>query len=211
MLILTSSVAKVADHVYKKYLADTKYGSVLFIDTAAEPELIHGDEWLQADLASLCALGYRVDRYSVTDKTRGEVEAKMREYDILYMCGGNTAYLLRQLKKTDTFDLIQEEVAAGMPYIGTSAGSILAGPCIPEYFSDDLQDGEDGRCLGFVPFTIVPHWGDPHFKERYVQDRLERAYTDSSQPLLLLTDYQYVHVGEAGLVTLVDTHKQTTT
>jgi len=51
----------------------------------------------------------------------------------MYMCGGNTTYLLQQMQETGAFDLIVERVHGGKPYIGTSAGSIIAGPKIPVY------------------------------------------------------------------------------
>jgi len=139
MIILTSSVAIVADHLYKNYLFDKDYKMVLFIDTAAEPEIgkVDGDDdWLQADLKSLRDQGYQVDRWSVTDRSREEIESKIDEYDVIYMCGGNTIYLLQQLQKTGSYDLIIEKVRAGKPYIGTSAGSIVAGPKIPVYLED---------------------------------------------------------------------------
>jgi len=113
MIILTSSVASVADHLYKNYLADKGYKTILFIDTAAEPEIgkeAGDDNWLLADLHSLQHQGYIVDRWSITGKTREEIELKIGEYDVLYMCGGNTIYLLQQLKKTNSFDLIKQKV-----------------------------------------------------------------------------------------------------
>ena len=49
------------------------------------------------------------------------------------MSGGNTIHLLQQLRKTDSFNFIKDQVNAGKTYIGTSAGSIIAGPKLPIY------------------------------------------------------------------------------
>lgn len=199
MMLLTSSVASVADHLYKKYLADKGYASVLFVDTAAETEIVDGDdEWLQNDLQSLKNQGYRVDRYTITGQTREEIEKKIDEYDILYMSGGNTAHLLLQLQKTNSFDLVKEKVAAGKTYIGTSAGSIIAGPRLPDYFDDEMPGLTDRTGFNFVNFTLVPHWGSPDFKDRYLGERIKTVYHVTQNPLLLLTDTQYVCVNDQG-------------
>jgi dipeptidase E len=208
MIFLTSSVASVADHLYKHFLADKGYKSVLFVDTAAEPKI--GDEegddqWLQDDLQSLRNQGYQVDRYTVTGKTRDEIEKVVDSYDIFYMCGGDTTYLLSQLRKTDSFSLIAERVRVGKPYIGTSAGSIIAGPRLPDYFDDEMPELTDRACFNFVNFTLVPHWGSPHFRERYLNKRLEIAYRDTQDPLLILTDRQYVQVLDGGAFRIVTT------
>ena len=82
----------------------------------------------------------------------------------------------------------------GKIYIGTSAGSIIAGPRLPDYFSDEDADLQNTDGYGFVNFTLVPHWGSEDFKERYLGERLKAVYRDNQVPLLLLTDNQYVHV-----------------
>lgn len=209
MIILTSCVARVAEHVYKNYLSDKDYKSVLFIDTAAEPEVGRkegDDDWLQADLKSLRDLGYQVDRFSVTGKTKEEIEQKFDEYDVLYMCGGNTIYLRQQLQKTGSFDLILEKVKAGKPYIGTSAGSIIAGPKIPMYLEEsEGLEMDDDTGFKFFNAIIVPHWGSESFKEMYLEERMELAYQATEPPFLLLSDYHYVVIDEKGGSTILDT------
>src|ERR1700743_1721574 len=99
MIFLTSSVASVADHLYKRFLADKGFKTVLFIDTAAEPKDQSGD-WLLKDLQSLERQGYQVDRYTITGQTRDSIENKIDAYDVIYMCGGSVSYLLNELRKT---------------------------------------------------------------------------------------------------------------
>lgn len=200
MIFLTSSVGSVADHIYKNFLIDKKFSSVLFIDTAAEPSEVteHGDEWLQRDLQSLRNLGCQVDRYSMTGQDLSDIEAKIDAYDIIYMCGGDPAYLLEQLHATGALTLIKEKTMAGKPYIGTSAGSIVAGPQLPDYFLEEGREVKHPECMGLVNFTLVPHWGDEYFKERYIGQRLESVYKFTQHPLLLLTDSQYVEVLDNG-------------
>lgn len=205
MIFLTSSVASVADHLYKNFLADKEFKTVLFMDTAAEPELKDGDEWLQNDLKSLQNQGYQVDRYTVTGQTKEDIEKKIDEYDVLYMCGGNTAYLLNKLRRTGAYEMIIEKVKNGKPYIGTSAGSIIAGPKVPEYFSEEEPELEDRKAFNFVNFTMMPHWGDAYFEERDIAKRLKIAYQPHENPILILTDRQYVQVLENGAFKVITT------
>jgi len=207
MIFLTSSVASVAEHLYKNFLAENHYHSVLFIDTAAEPEIEDGDDdtWLQNDLKSLQNVGYQVDRYSVTGKTREDVAKKFNDYDILYMCGGNTAHLLGQLQQTGSLSLIKEQVSNGKPYIGTSAGSIVAGPEIPIYLREEAPKLEDYTCLNFVNFIVVPHWGSEHFRDEYVGKRIETAYRTDLPPFLLISDTQYVRIEGERLFEVIET------
>lgn len=210
MIFLTSSVASVATHLYKHFLADKGFKTVLFIDTAAEPEIGNGedDEWLQNDLQSLRDQGYRVDRYTITGQTRDEIEKKIDAYDVIYMSGGNTAYLLDQLQKTNSLTLIKEKVGHGKPYIGTSAGSIIAGPRITGYLKEREPVLDDYAGFGFVNFVVAPHWGSDMFRDEYIGGRIETAYRLDQPPYVLLNDKQYIHVTDEGLIEIVETKLQ---
>lgn len=86
----------------------------------------------------------------------------------------------------------------GKTYIGTSAGSIIAGPSLPEYLlAIDItanKDLIDATAYEFVNFTILPHWGSDDFRQAYLESKLEVAYKKDQVPLILLTDTQYIHV-----------------
>jgi hypothetical protein len=82
-------------------------------------------------------------------------------------------YLLYQSQKTGFITLIRDMITnGGKKFIGSSAGSIIAGPKLPEYQIelDDPRDYilSDSTSYGFVNFTILPHWGTESFKERYL-------------------------------------------
>lgn len=167
----------------------------MFIDTAAEPKGERDDlEWLKNDRKALVDAGFKVSDYTITGKSRDQLETDLNEFDYIYLSGGNTAYLLEQSQKSGFVSLIKELVQKGKIYIGTSAGSIIAGPRLPDYFADEDAELENNDGYGFVNFTLLPHWGSEDFKERYLGERLKIVYKDDQVPLLLLTDNQYVHV-----------------
>lgn len=194
-LFLTSSVHTVAHDVVKR--VDLSLGNKLvFIITASEVE--DGDKtWLANDRQSLVDAGFAVTDYTITGKTKEQLAKDLEVFDYLYLSGGNTLYLLQQSQKTGFFSLIQDLVNnKGKTYIGTSAGSIIAGEKCPDYLleNNETLEIENMDGYGFVNFTILPHWGSEVFKEKYLSQRLAIAYRTNQVPLLLLTDNQYVHV-----------------
>src|SRR3989338_4978354 len=193
-LFLTSSVHAVAHDIAKRVNL-SKANKLVFIDTAAEPKGERDDlEWLKNDRKALVDAGFKVSDYTITGKSRDQLETDLNEFDYIYLSGGNTAYLLEQSQKSGFVSLIKELVQKGKIYIGTSAGSIIAGPRLPDYFADEDAELENNDGYGFVNFSLLPHWGFEDFKERYLGERLKIVYKDDQVPLLLLTDNQYVHV-----------------
>lgn len=64
-----------------------------------------------------------------------------KSYDIIYICGGNTEYLLERINEIDFGTRIKEFIADNRSVIGVSAGSII--------FADNLKNnlGLLKRCL----------------------------------------------------------------
>lgn len=194
-LFLTSSVHAVAHDIAKK-VDLSKASKLVFIDTAVEPKEEREDlEWLKKDKQALIDAGFVVSDYTITGKTKDQLEGDLNDFDYIYMSGGNTAYLLEQSQKSGFIPVINDFIRKkNKIYIGTSAGSIIAGPRLPDYFSDEEAELENKNGYGFVNFTLVPHWGSEDFKERYLGERLKIVYKEDQVPLILLTDNQYVHI-----------------
>lgn len=84
-------------------------------------------------------------------------------YDGYYVCGGNTFYILDRLRKTGLIELLKREIREGKPYIGVSAGSIIAGKDI-EIAGWGINGDEND--IGLSDFsgmnisneTIFPHY-----------------------------------------------------
>jgi len=78
--------------------------------------------------------------------------------DDVFVTGGNTFRLLKKLKETGLLSAIQEKVRTGIPYAGTSAGTIVACPTIMN--SNDMNiipDLESLNALGVFPVQINAH------------------------------------------------------
>lgn len=195
-VFLTSSVHAVAQDITKRVNLTT-YNRLVFITTAAEPT--QGDlTWLKNDRQALVDAGFDLTDYTITNKLEDQLKKDLAQFDYIYLSGGDAPYLQEQSRKTGFIHLIRSLVnKENKVYIGTSAGSIIAGPKLPDYlFGDDgaVKDEIKNEGYRFVNFTIVPHWGNDEFKERYLNKRLKIAYKEDQVPLLLLTDNQYVIV-----------------
>ena len=55
---------------------------------------------------------------------------EVRDFDAIYVCGGNTYYIMKRFKETGLDKIVMELVNQGKIYVGVSAGSIMAGPSI---------------------------------------------------------------------------------
>jgi dipeptidase E len=79
----------------------------------------------------------------------------------LFVGGGNTFRLVRDLHRHRLMRPIRRRVAAGMPYMGTSAGSNVAAPTLCTTNDMPIVEPPSFECLGLVPFQINPHYLDP--------------------------------------------------
>lgn len=87
--------------------------------------------------------------------------AALAETDLVFVGGGNTFWLLRALHDRGLVRPIAARVAAGLPYIGSSAGTNVACPSLRT--SNDMPIVEPGSfaAIGLIPFQINPHYLDP--------------------------------------------------
>ncbi len=153
--------------------------------------------WLDKDKKALADCGFDISYYTITDKTKDEIKEEFDKYDAMYVSGGNPFYLLEKIQQTDSADLFREFVLQGKIYIGTSAGSMIAGPDLyPTYRTAKAEKAPNLKgydALGLVNFVIFPHWGVADFEDKYLP-RLQHAFKNSKDPIIILNDYQYVIV-----------------
>src|SRR5713226_8929690 len=85
----------------------------------------------------------------------------VEEADAIFVGGGNTFRLLKGLHDHDLLAPIRRRVAAGVPYIGSSAGSIVACPSLKTTKDMPVVQPPSFEALGLVDFQISPHYLDP--------------------------------------------------
>lgn len=166
-LFLSSSFKDVA-----KLFADFAGGglkgkSVAFVPTAAIHEKVNF--YVKSGRKALEQMGMVVDELEVSSASESEISGKLCSNDYIYITGGNTFFLLQELRKTGADKVIAEQIALGKLFIGESAGSMILAPNI-EYVKsmDDYEAASELMsydALSIVDFYPLPHHTNFPFKK----------------------------------------------
>ncbi len=82
---------------------------------------------------------------------------RLRAADGIFVGGGETFVLLRELYRTGQLEVIRERVHAGVPYAGSSAGANVAGQRIGTTNDFPVTDIPTRDALALFPAVINPH------------------------------------------------------
>jgi dipeptidase E len=158
---------------------------VLFVPYA----LFEWDAYAAKARARFEAMGYGLD--AVHDAPSGPVRA-VEGAEALFIGGGNTFRLLDALWRHALIEPIRRRVRAGMPYVGTSAGSNVACPSIRTTNDMPIVEPPSFAALDLVPFNINPHYQDPvpdstHMGETREQ-RIAEFHEENTPPVVGLRE-----------------------
>ena len=165
-MFLVSSFKDVAN-IFADFEKDLKGKTATFIPTASKVEKVVF--YVNSGKKALEKMGVIVDKLDVSTATVDEIAAKIKGNDFIYVTGGNTFFLLQELKRTGADKLIIDEVNSGKLYVGESAGAMVTSANI-EYVKgmDSVKNAPDLKnfeALGLVDFYTVPHYTNPPFKK----------------------------------------------
>lgn len=188
-LFLTSYFAKVAHllpTISDKPLAEC---TITFIPTAAAVEDV--DFYVAEARQALADLGATIREVDIAS---ADAAAAIDAADCIYVSGGHTFYLLKQLRDSGAGSLIVKAVRQGTTYIGESAGSaVAADDCVyirpledPESF--DFHSMTDFAGLSLTTTRVLPHKHNPMFESAV--DQAIAAHPE----VVDITDSQAVHI-----------------
>ncbi len=80
------------------------------------------------------------------------------EADGIYVGGGNSFLLIRELHERELLAPIRERASGGAPYLGVSAGANVACPTMMTTNDMPIVLPPSFESLGIVPFQINPHY-----------------------------------------------------
>jgi len=108
----------------------------------------------------------------------------------VFVGGGNTFVLLRDLYAYELLDVLRLRILAGMPYMGTSAGSNVAGLTIGTSNDMPIVQPKSFAALGVVPYNLNPHFptakSDPTHRGETREDRIGEFHAFNTQPVVAL-------------------------
>lgn len=172
--------------------------NLVFIPTAANVE--QGDKgWLIDDFKNCQKLGFKeIDIVDIAAVSQEIWQPRLKNADILLVGGGNTLYLMEQMKKSGLKELLPELLKTRV-YIGISAGSMVTSKNLILSDTPDLYNGEKNgdeaqiEALGFVNFNIRPHLNSPWFP-KITEEYLKVLSKDISQPVYAIDDETAIKV-----------------
>lgn len=158
--------------------------SLLFVPFA----LYDRDAYSSTARERLKAMGYDLDSvHNAPDAQRAVNDAAA-----IFIGGGNTFRLLKALYDADLLLSIRQRVEMGTPFIGSSAGSIVAGPTLKTTKDMPIVEPPSFDALGLVPFQISPHYLDPdpastHMGETQ-EERINQFLEENDTPVVGLRE-----------------------
>jgi dipeptidase E len=124
----------------------------------------------------------------------------LNSFQVIYVCGGNTFFLLHHLKKSGAGEILKNILLnkKDVIYVGVSAGSIILSPTIKEAATINPDPNDigltDWNGLGVIDFEAHVHY-DPEDEEEIL------AYEKSvSQKIIRIANGQSVLVSEGNIL-----------
>lgn len=157
---------------------------ILFIPTASRTpvELKYVEESLQ----ELVDMGITAEHIITENLEQKVTVEQFQNIDAVYVCGGNTFYLLDRVRKSGFDTVVNKLIEQDAVYLGVSAGSVLAGPDIS--ISGPLDPNDVGLTdttgLKLVDKVITPHYDK---KEKSIIEDFKQKLP---YPIITLTDNQ---------------------
>jgi dipeptidase E len=140
------------------------------------------------------------------DVTQVRDRADVERAEALFAGGGNTFRLLHALYERGLVDVIRARATAGMPYIGSSAGTNIAAPTIHTTNDMPIIYPPTFDALALVPFQINPHYLDPDPSTTHMgetrEERIREFHEEHTTPVIGLREGSMLHVQD-DIVTLV--------
>lgn len=197
--ILLASTSTVYGSTYLSYLQDelidffTGIEEILFVPYARPSGITH-DEYTQIAQQFF----NRVGKSIVGLHTFADPKKAIRQAKAIFTGGGNTFVLVNQLYGLEVMDVLREAVENGTLYMGTSAGSNIAGQTMQTTNDMPIVYPPSFKTLGLVPFNINPHYLDPDPQSKHKgetrETRIKEFHVFNDTPVIGLREGSWLRV-----------------
>jgi dipeptidase E len=116
-------------------------------------------KYLEIDRKWYIKVGFQENNIDILNLKTDNIPS-FEDFDVLHIWGGNTFHYLKRIRELNLIPRIREFIERDGVYVGTSAGSELMCPDLDANLTSDVNDIglTDLMCLGYVDFSILPHW-----------------------------------------------------
>jgi dipeptidase E len=142
----------------------------------------------------LAAIGVEVATVTADEAGR----KLLQSCDAAFTGGGNTFRLLKTLQEAQMIPILAERGLAGMPYIGSSAGTNIATPTIRTTNDMPIVQPASFDAIGLVSFQINPHYIDAHPGSTHMgetrEQRLKEFHEENETVVVGLREGAWIRV-----------------
>lgn len=192
-MFLASSFSDVSEK-FARYLKDfPNERRVTFIPTASFVEDV--DFFVDEAKQVFENLHFRIDELDISTADLSTITSTLQNNDFIYVSGGNTFYLLEQLKASGAFEALITQLDAGKIYIGESAGAVVASASI-EYLSEMDDPAKAPSLTDYTGLNVIPYYPLPHYKEEPFSQITTTIFNkyNKTKDLIPLTNHEILAV-----------------
>lgn len=197
--LILASTSTVHGSDFLEYLSDVlkihfkDADEVLFIPYARPGGITHDD---YTDKASQSF--EKIGKQLIGIHTFNDPINAIRNSKGIFIGGGNTFVLLKQLNENNLVETLKKTINQGIPYLGTSAGTNITGQTIGTTNDMPIVYPPSFNALGLIPFNINPHYLDPDPNSTHMgetrETRIAEFHKFNSIPVVGLREGSYLEV-----------------
>ena len=165
---------------------------VSYVTTAS---VVNGEvpEWMNTKIEVIKNAGFIVEKIDISALTPEDMEETFSSSDLIWVAGGNTLYLLQQVRKSGFDKYVTSKILEGVPYVGVSAGSIILGPDLEfELYASQTPELTSYEGLNIFPFAPYVHFDAEWTKEMYAD--ILKFSLENNKSFITLRDDQFIYV-----------------
>ncbi len=203
--LLLASTSTIYGSEYLEYLMPTlksffkDIDKILFIPYA-RPSGVSYDDYTKTVAKAFNSIDIKIDGIQKFKSTALAIE----EAEAIFVGGGNTFVLVNELYQRDILEILKRKINSDTPYLGTSAGSNIAGLTMQTTNDMPIVYPPSYTTLGCISFNINAHYldADPLSKHKGEtrETRINEFHTYNKTPVLGLREGSWLEVNDDEVV-----------